>query len=465
MRYTDDCRPVAEVLEPRIFLSASSLLQSAFASAETMAIAPVDNVTVAGELVPGDVQMYAVTATATGTLTFNMQADGSALDPFLNIYNTAGRRLASNDNAARGTLDSRVTLKVKVGQAFYVSASGQNGSAGSYSLSVQSNPTDDYGNKPEVAKAVGLAMWKTTSVSGLVNYDGDADIFSFIAPTTGTIRVSGSPTGRSNSLSAGLSAYDGANMAMTPADGLAAGVGSLAFDVTAGERYYIRVSGEDGTSGAYKISLYEQLLPEILSLSPLDTVITSGEVPVGSSQLYYVTAAATGTLTFDMQADGSALDPFLNIYSTTGKRLASNDNAARGTLNSRVTLKVTAGQSFIICASGSHGTTGAFVLTARSNPTDDYGNTLDNPKNVTVNTSQTTGVNGTINYTGDADVFTFIAPTTGTVSVTEYATGKNNSLSAAVYDYDGPRSEIASAANGAAAGAALTFDVRPRVSH
>jgi hypothetical protein len=446
------------VLEPRLFLSASSSLNAAFASAEVLTIAPVDNITVARELAPGGVQMYSLTAPASGTLTFDMKADGAALDSYLRVYNSSGRLIATNDNAAKGTLDSRVTLRVTAGQAFYIGAAGQKGSAGAYMLSVLSNPTDDYGNAPETGKAVGVALWKTTSVSGRINYAGDTDVFSFVAPTGGTMQVVGSLTGRGNSLATGLSAYDGAGLKLAPDDDLADS-GGLVFNVVGGSRYYIQMTGLGGTTGTYKVTLYDKPAAQVLDIGPGDSLTVAGQLAADSTQMYFVTAPASGTITLDMKADGSALDSYLRVYNSSGRQIATNDNAAKDTLDSRVTLRVTAGQAFYIGAAGQKGSAGAYMLSVLSTPTDDYGNTPDTAKAVSVQTSRTTSIYGTINYVGDADVLTFVAPTTGTVSVTESATGKNNSLSAAVYAYDGDLSEIAHDTNAADAGAALTFDV------
>jgi hypothetical protein len=460
MRYKSDRRPVAEVLEPRIFLSASSLLKAAFASAEMLSVPAAGSTVVSGNLGNlGDVQTYSVTARAAGTIIVDMKANGSPLDSYLEVYNASGSRLALNDNASRGTLDGRVQVRVSDGQTIYIRSSGARKSTGAYSLSVASLATDDFGNTPDTAKAVSVGMWQTVSVSGRVNYGGDADVFSFLAPTTGTMQIACSLTGRANALATSLFAYDSAGGELAHAGNLVGVGASLGFDVTGGSQYYIRMAGLDSTTGTYKVALYENPAAQLLNVQPADSPTVAGQLVAGTAQMYYLTVPASGTITFDMKADGSNLDSYLRIYNTSGRLVAQNDNVGRGTLDSRVTLRVTAGQAFYVGAAGRKGSAGTYSLSARSNPTDDYGNTLDNAKKVTVNTSRTTGVNGTINYVGDADVFAFVAPTTGTVQVTESATGRNNNLSAAVYAYGGDRNEIAHDTNAADAGAGLTFDV------
>ena len=460
MRYTGDRRPVAEVLEPRIFLSVSSLLKAAFASAEMLSVPAAGSTVISGNLGNvGDVQTYGVTAMAAGTIVVDMKADGSPLDSYLEVYNASGSRLAVNDNASTKTLDGRVTLRVTAGQTIYIRSSGARMSTGDYSLSVASLATDDFGNTPDTAKALSLGMWQTVSISGLVNYGGDVDVFSFLAPTTGTMQIVGSLTGRANALATSLSAYDGAGGELAYAGNLAGVGASLGFDVIGGNRYYIRMTGQDGTTGTYKVTLYDKPAAQLLNVQPADSLTVAGQLIAGTAQMYYLTVPASGTIVFDMKADGSSLDSYLSVYNTSGRLVAQNDNAARGTLDSRVTLRVTAGQAFYIGASGQKGSAGDYSLSVASLATDDYGNTLDTAKAISVQTSRTTAINGTINYVGDVDVFSFVAPTTGTVQVTESATGKNNNLSAALFAYGSNRAEIAHDTSGTGAGAALTFDV------
>ena len=58
-------------------------------------------------------------------------------------------------------------------------------------------------------------------------------------------------------------------------------------------------------------------------------------------------AKRTGTYTFQAMAHGSRIDAVEAIYDLGGHRLGYNDDAASNTLNSRFTLRLQAGQSYV----------------------------------------------------------------------------------------------------------------------
>ena len=182
---------------------------------------------------------------------------------------------------------------------------------------------------------------------------------------------------------------------------------------------------------------------ETVEVGALDSVITDGQVEqAGGNHLYEFTAAADGQAHIDLAADGVGLDPYLEVFSSWGRRYGVNDNASDGTLDSHVTLgRVRAGDTYYIRAAGTGDTTGGYHLTVTSDPTDDCGNTFDNAKELRLwshRGSASAHARGTVNYAGDVDMMAFVATESGLVTITQqgWGRGRNPGLTGQVSAYD-----------------------------
>ena len=105
---------------------------------------------------------------------------GSLRNSYLELRDSAGRSLASNDNHG-GYLSSRVVWEAPASGDYYLAvkaASGQFTQVGSYTLTVSHSTTaDDHGNYigDGTTAAVGVDL------EGVVDYEGDSDYFRFTA--------------------------------------------------------------------------------------------------------------------------------------------------------------------------------------------------------------------------------------------------------------------------------------------
>lgn len=92
--------------------------------------------------VSGDVDMFKVIATVSGTMTIQQAAaSGSTLNSYLSVYNASGTLLAENNNLSSSSLDSQVQISVVAGTTYYVKAAGYQISTGAYTLSITTNGT------------------------------------------------------------------------------------------------------------------------------------------------------------------------------------------------------------------------------------------------------------------------------------------------------------------------------------
>ena len=88
-----------------------------------------------GSLNAGESTMYQVTAEATGIMAFRTFGS-EGLDTILRVYDSSGNLLRENDNF-RGRDDSRIGMRVREGETFYVEVVAGHGSSGDFRLAVR----------------------------------------------------------------------------------------------------------------------------------------------------------------------------------------------------------------------------------------------------------------------------------------------------------------------------------------
>ena len=167
---------------------------------------------------------------------------------------------------------------------------------------------------------------------------------------------------------------------------------------------------------------------EPVEVGVLGRTTADGQVEAaGEQRLYKFTAAANGRMHIDLAADESGLDPYLEVFHSSGWRYGVNDNASAETLDSSVTLySVYAGDTYYIRASGVGETLGDFDLSVTSDPTDDIGNTFENAQELHFWRgwgSASAYAGGTVNYAGDVDMMSFVASESGLVTVKQAGWG------------------------------------------
>ena len=198
--------------------------------------------------------MYGFTANSTGLLTITMQSTSGQLDPVLRLYDESGRLRRVNDNAGRGTSDSRLRLRVREGQSYYLQVSTSNGQLGGYQLRFVADPIDDCGNTFVEARALRLNRRGIGRIGRRINYGQDVDVLAVTATQTGEMTVMMAPGGRNNTLQGELVAYDAQGSILTTQQADAGQAGSVSFSVTAGQMYYLSAGSVDDSLGRYVLT-------------------------------------------------------------------------------------------------------------------------------------------------------------------------------------------------------------------
>ena len=92
----------------------------------------------------GDRDFFKFVASRGGSLAIDLQAPAGSLDTVLTVYDTRGRRIATNDDSFGGS-NSHVQIRAKAGRTYFVEASGYRDSQGDFSLNI--TPTGSTRNR------------------------------------------------------------------------------------------------------------------------------------------------------------------------------------------------------------------------------------------------------------------------------------------------------------------------------
>jgi hypothetical protein len=137
----------------------------------------------------------------------------------------------------------------------------------------------------------------------------------------------------------------------------------------------------------------------------------------GEIDMFRVVAPLTGQMTIrETAAAGSSLDSYLQVYDAGQRLLARNDDSG-GTLNSLVTINVTAGATYYVAAAAYSVSTGAYSVQFSTKVTSSFSNATP----VTLAGNGSGSQSGSIAQSGDSTMYRIVAPVAGQMVITESA--------------------------------------------
>jgi hypothetical protein len=467
------------------------------ATARPLTVPDAGTLTTPGSIdAPGQADFYKFTAPTTGGVTIVQRETGpdasklNFLDSFLTVYDQAGNVVDFNDDAGVGVTadpkDSRVRFNAVAGRTYYVRAAAFPNSSGisafgPYALDISTGPVfgpDEVATPTAAAAPIDLQTgW--ARVSAAIPTATFAALYRVEAPRDGSILVQLDPGGPGSILQGYLYVFDDQGHQLATDDDASLLYGrqndAVQFDVRRGGVYFVRVAafrfrdpraGQDNSydltlsTSATPVSDLRDGFPATFPAAPNLILDASGSATQpgflgfpGDVNVFRFVATTTGTLILgESAAPGSRLDSALFAFDDSGSLLAFNDDAGNGTRDSRFTLPVVAGKTYFVKATGFGPSTGGFLLSI-SPPTDDYIDTFtttdpvaDANRTITLAAPDPLGVlaskSGAINFSGDVDMFKFVATITGRVAVSQAQDGSG--LDSFLTAYDGNQVLIAS---------------------
>ncbi|MBN1556349.1 MAG: pre-peptidase C-terminal domain-containing protein [Phycisphaerae bacterium] len=372
-----------------------------------------------------DQDMFTFVAGDSGGLTIDMSALGSSIDSLLYVYNSAGRRIAVNNNVSRYDRNSRVTLAVEAGETYYVCALARGRVTGGYRLELDL-AVDEEGNTPATATSISIDADAGLTVTGGIEYFRDYDMFTFVAAGDGGMLAT--MAGDASGVDSFLVMFDASGRRIAANNNYCRGSrdAQTAFLVEGGQRYYILATGLRRGVGEYELTLTHTLDEHGNDMDDATTVVVAAEGTTTVSEeidyrydrdYFRFVAPETGGLTINMNAaDGSTLDSMIFVRNASGRYIAYNDDVARGNLDSQVNFYVQAGETYFVQARGWRRSVGAYDLSFALS-VDEQGNVPAGAQTVTLDEDGNATVDSAIDYRSDVDYFAFTATQSAEMSV------------------------------------------------
>lgn len=463
-----------------------------------------------------DIDLYKVTVQVTGSLTLSVQpvSGGTTFDPTLRVFDASGTQLYVMTGNGTGTaVISTPTGSPLATGTYYVGVSstgndtydvtnatgigGAFGGQGDYQLQVILSNPDPHGvpaagqpldlASPTTLSSVGGNNLPAVEISGVIGQDtdqtgaifqipnGDVKFFQLVAPDSGNVQATVASGGSAVVVAAFDSNYNS----------LGWGSGGTAFQVTAGQTYYLGVTsyinaGFDPTDPYTRLA-NSTSVPMPFSLvvsfnngdvngtvvqatpSTLGTPLTSqiGGIEAGAvlgganggykdADFYSFVAPSPGVFHATVTGAGG-FTPTMSLWSSTRSNLGVQrlaDAPAAGTL--QLYQQVTAGQVVVVAVtglgnqdingvslgSGSGGQTGTYTLNTAIDPASELttlsnnsiGNATPTPLALNTPIAANLGLDGNLEVgPNDIDMYSFTAPDTREY---QFATNTNQDFSA-----------------------------------
>ncbi len=388
----------------------------------------------------GDQDFFSITASSSGVLTISLAAGASSgLDTYLYLYNSDKVLILEDDDSGSG-LNSLISINVLTGQTYYLQASGFGSSTGDYTISASISAADDHANQTgESATRMVVSNNAVSNMAGTINPSTDNDVFLFKATADGSITINVTPTNNST-LNSYLFVYDSTgNILLDYNDGNSStdSASIINLQVVRDEVYYFMVSGASGTTGAYNISVTSvaDTVGNTIALAtnfPISTTSTANTTvgtvngSIGSNgdvDFYKVAINTNGRYAFRASANptSNGLDTTIAVYSEDGQLMGENDDASASSLNSSLSLNLTAGEIVYVRVAGYGESTGDYIFDVvylSAAIADDFGNTIDDAYSFVLDNSHShTASSANIQFAGDVDVFHGVADLTGNITL------------------------------------------------
>ena len=164
----------------------------------------------------------------------------------------------------------------------------------------------------------------------------------------------------------------------------------------------------------------------VSTTSTANTTVGTVNGSIGSNgdvDFYKVAIGADGRYAFRASANptSNGLDTTIAVYSEDGQLMGENDDASASSLNSSLSLNLTAGEIVYVRVAGYGESTGDYIFDVvylSAAIADDFGNTIDDAYSFVLDNAHSYTVpSANIQFAGDVDVFHGVADLTGNITL------------------------------------------------
>ena len=380
----------------------------------------------------GDLDVFRVEATQNGLVRVRQVATpGSGLDTFVSVFTSNGDLIAQNDDDGV-SLNSLVQFPISSGTVFFVRAGAFADSIGEYRIEVDlaNVVTDDIGNNDANAAVLPVDPQGSGRRLGEIEFSGDRDVFRIVATQTGLLDIRQRAVPGSTLDSFLRVRDDGGNELGTNDDNGTSLNSRLQIPVVEGQTLFIEAGAFGPSRGRYELivsaaaPVRDDAGDRVATAAALSAIINGrvlqrGQINrPGDRDVFLFFPVESGRVTISQRAEsGDSLDTFLRVVDAENQQLAANDDDGF-TLNSRVSLAVTAGTPLFIEAGAFGQSVGSYVIEIETDrgAVDDFGNDI-----ASASVPGTDEFRGEIEASGDVDVFRVQVTQSGFLTIRQRA--------------------------------------------
>ncbi|MCX5885490.1 MAG: RHS repeat protein [Proteobacteria bacterium] len=302
----------------------------------------------------GEKDNYTFTATAGDTATIRVAVTSGSMNPSLELYDSTGTKVASNYSSSGNytSIDKSLTTG---GTYTIVVYDYGNDETGDYNLT--------YLNLRTACNATALTSGQTISRS--LDVIGEVDFYKFTA-TAGdgaTIKV----VRTSGTMNPYIELYDSTGTKVASNYSSSGNYASIDKSLTTGGTYTIVVYDYDYNGiGNYNITYMNLTTASNATAIPCGQTTSGSISAAGEIDFYYFTATAGDTATIRVAVTSGSMNPSLELYDSTGTKVASNYSSS-GNYTSTDKSLTTGGTYTIVVYDYGNDATGNYTLKYQKN--------------------------------------------------------------------------------------------------
>ncbi|MEQ1888713.1 MAG: pre-peptidase C-terminal domain-containing protein [Alphaproteobacteria bacterium] len=375
-----------------------------------------------------DTDWFRISGTAGTTYQIDVQgadtAQGTLVDPFLSIYNSAGADTELSDDDSGDGLNSSFFLTVTTGGDFYFAVSSYGDGTGTYRLSASAVAADDFADSASTAGLLTIGAATTGNIGApLGDSAPDLDWFrvNLTAGTRYQFDMEGSDTSGGTLTDSFLTLFNSnGEYAGVYDDDSGSGLNArFLFTPSTSGVYFVEAASANSGMGTYRISAAVSTAPVIVddfsaTAATAGSLIAgnsvSGNIEVSRDTDWFRIQLTEGTrYQFDLEgvdtSSGTLSDPFLSLFNSNGVDTGQSDDDSGAGLNSSLFFTATSTGTYFLAAGAFGEDTGTYrlntVVVGTSADRDDFAGSTSTTGLLTVGSF----VSGTVERPLDSDWF------------------------------------------------------------
>ena len=359
---------------------------------------------------------YTFTATANDKVTIRLVRTSGTMDPYLELYDTTGTRIASDYTSSGNSATINSTLTAG-GTYIIVVYDYNNDETGDYNLTWQKlNPP---------CNATAITCGQTTPVS--LSAAGERDFYSFTVTAGDAVTIRLIKT--LGTFQPKLVLYDSAGTSIASSYNYSGNDVVLDRSLSPGGTYILEVSdyGDDAT-GSYNLTWQKLNYPCSATTINCGQTLSGSLSSIGKQDFYTFSANAGDAVTIRVPRTSGNINPYVELYDSTGIRIAYGNAYSGNYINLDKALS-SGGTYTIIVSDYNNDATGNYKITWQR---------LNNPCNATTITCGQT-IPGSISALGKQDIYSFTDTAGSNIVLTLTKTSGGFDPSLELYNSSGTR--------------------------